>query len=105
MMVWEMSDLPWYVAHTRPRCEKKLTEYCRRQGFEVTLPCFTSVRKYDRKTVVFEKPLFPNYVFLRLEPTQRQKVYQSDYVANLLDVPDQAQFEQQLGDILRSLET
>lgn len=100
-----MDDLPWYVAHTRPRCEKKLAEYCREQGFLVTLPCYRSVRKYERKTVVFEKPLFPNYLFLRLEPSQRQKVYQSDLVANLLDVVDQELFDQQLGDILRSLET
>ena len=100
-----MGDLPWYVAHTRPRCEKKLAEFCERQGFKVTLPCYRSVKKYDRKTVVFEKPLFPNYVFLRLEPTQRQKVFQSDYVANLLDVTDQKLFEEQLGDILLSLES
>jgi hypothetical protein len=36
---------------------------------------------------------------------QRQKVYQSDYVANLLDVPDQEIFARQLGDILHALET
>jgi transcription antitermination factor NusG len=100
-----MGDLLWYVAHTRPRCEKKLAEYCERQGFQVTLPLYRSVKKYERKTAVFEKPLFANYVFLQLEPTQRQKVYQSDYVANLLDVPDQETFQNQLGDILLSLET
>ena len=100
-----MGDLLWYVAHTRPRCEKKLAEYCERQGFQVTLPLYRSVKKYDRKTVVFEKPLFPNYVFLQIEPAQRQKVFQSDYVANLLDVPDQETFQNQLGDILLSLET
>jgi transcription antitermination factor NusG len=100
-----MGDLLWYVAHTRPRCEKKLAEYCERQGFKVTFPLYRSVKKYNRKTVTFEKPLFPNYVFLQLEPPQRQKVFQSDFVANLLDVPDQQTFEQQLGDILLSLET
>jgi transcriptional antiterminator RfaH len=100
-----MGDLLWYVAHTRPRCEKKLAEYCERQGFKVTLPLYRSVKKYDRKTAVFEKPLFPNYVFLQLELPQRQKVFQSDYVANLLDVPDQETFQHQLGDILLSLET
>jgi transcription antitermination factor NusG len=100
-----MEELPWYVAHTRPRCEKKLAEYCRDQGLQVTLPCYKSVRKYERKTVVFEKPLFPNYLFLRLHPSQRQKVYQSDLVANLIDVTDQKLFEEQLGDILRSLES
>jgi transcriptional antiterminator RfaH len=96
---------PWCVAHTRPRCEKKLADYCGRQGLVVTLPTFRSVKKYRGKTAVFLKPLFPGYVFLRLHPPERQGVYQSDFVANLLTVPDQAEFEQQLGDILRALDT
>jgi len=99
------AEFAWYVAHTRPRCEKKLAEFCEREGFEVTLPLFKSVKKYPGKLVTFEKPLFPNYVFLRLLPHQRKKVYQSDYVANLLDIPDQATFEEQLEAILTALET
>jgi transcription antitermination factor NusG len=98
-------ELAWYVAHTRPRCEKKLAEYCEREGFSVTLPLYKSVKKYPGKIVTFEKPLFANYLFLRLLLHQRKKVYQSDYVANLLDVPDQEIFEQQLNDILLALET
>jgi len=96
--------LEWYVAHTRPRCEKKLERYCQREGFTVTLPLYRSVKKYRGKTEVFLKPLFPGYVFLRLQRYQRQKVFQSDYVANLLDVPDQEEFEAQLKDILFALE-
>jgi len=99
------NEPPWYVAHTRPRREKKLAEYCERERFLVTLPCYRTVHKYRGKTVTFEKPLFPGYVFLRLQPEQRQKVYQSDHVANLLDVPDQETFAQQLGDILLALDT
>lgn len=99
------ADLAWYVAHTRPRCEKKLADFCTREGFHVTLPLYRSVRKYQRKTVIFQKPLFPNYVFLYLTPDQRKTVYQSDYVANLLDVLDQQTFEQQLQEILAALET
>jgi transcription antitermination factor NusG len=95
----------WYVAHTRPRCEKKLSEYCARSNLRVTLPLYKSIRKYLRKTVAFEKPLFPNYVFLELFPYQRKQIYQSDYVANLLDVPDQKTFREQLEDILLALET
>jgi transcriptional antiterminator RfaH len=68
------------------------------------LPCYSSVKKYRGKTVTFQKPLFPNYVFLQLEPLQRQKVFQSDYVANVLEVPDQAQFSEQLAAILLALE-
>jgi transcriptional antiterminator RfaH len=98
-------QLPWFVAHTRPRCEKKLADYCEREGIYTTLPTYKSVKKYPGKVVTFEKPLFPNYLFLRLTPDQRKNVYQSDYVANLLDVPDQREFEEQLGDILLALET
>ena len=98
-------ELAWYVAHTRPRCEKKLAEYCTREGCSVTLPLYKSVKKYPGKVVTFEKPLFPNYLFLRIYPHQRKKVYQSNYVANLLDVPDQKTFGEQLEDILLALET
>jgi transcriptional antiterminator RfaH len=99
------NNVPWFVAHTRPRCEKKLADYCEREGISVTLPLYRSVKKYRGKTVTFHKPLFPGYLFLRIEPDATKKVYQSDYVANLLSVVDQATFEKQLGDILLALET
>ena len=97
-----MNELLWYVAHTRPRREKKLVEYAQREGLFVTLPCYSSAHKYRGKTAIFEKPLFPGYVFFRLLPSARPKVYQSDYVANLLTVVDQALFEEQLGEILQA---
>jgi transcriptional antiterminator RfaH len=100
-----MTELLWFVAHTRPRCEKKLVQYCSREKLETTLPCFRAVHKYLGKTVAFDKPLFPGYVFLRLAHEQRQRAYQSDYVANLLEVHDQELFFQQLGNILCALET
>lgn len=99
------AELLWYVAHTRPRCEKKFSGFCERAGLTPTLPLYRSVKKYRGKTVVFEKPLFPGYVFLRMPVVARQGVLQSDYVANLLDVPIQDEFEQQLGAILQALNT
>ncbi len=102
-----MSEVPeglWFVAHTRPRCEKKLVQYCEQQGLSSTLPCYQATHKYTRKTVRFEKPLFPGYVFLRLQPHQRLKPFQSNCVANLLEVTDQALFDSQLAVVLRALE-
>ncbi len=98
-------DLIWFVAHTRPRCEKKLAQYCEREGVSSTLPCYRSVRKYRGKVVVFHKPLFPGYLFLKLVSHERSKIYGSDYVANLLEVIDQELFTRQLNDILTALET
>ena len=98
-----MSETFWFVAHTRPRREKKLVEYCRRHGVAPTLPCYDAAHKYRGKTVVFRKPLFPGYVFLQLETGQKDSIRQSDYVANLLEVFDQETFERQLQDILLAL--
>jgi len=100
-----VSELRWFVAHTKPRREKKLVEYCERQGFAATLPCYNSVHKYRGKTVVFRKPLFPGYVFLQLGSGQRDSVRQNDHVANLLEVFDQETFRRQLADILQALDT
>jgi transcriptional antiterminator RfaH len=95
----------WFVAHTKPRCEKKLLEYCGRKSIEATLPTYHSAHKYRGKTVVFYKPLFPGYVFLQMPPEKRNLVLQSDYVANLLDVHDQELFARQLGEVMLALET
>lgn len=101
----EVSDLLWFVAHTRPRCEKKLLQYCVREGLSATLPCYRAAHKYRGKTVVFQKPLFPGYLFLRISAGQKGLIYRSDYLAKLLGVSDQALFIQQLEDVLRALET
>jgi transcriptional antiterminator RfaH len=100
-----MNPLIWFVAHTRPRCEKKLLQFCERKGISATLPCYRSAHKYRGKTVVFQKPLFPGYVFIQMPPTQRNLVLQSDHVANLLDVHDQELFARQLHEVMLALET
>ena len=100
-----INPIIWLVAHTRPRCEKKVVRYCEDLGVATTLPVYRSVKKYRGKSVTFEKPLFPGYVFLQAPRELRGKIRQSDYVANLLEVHDQAEFERQLRDILHALET
>jgi transcriptional antiterminator RfaH len=100
-----VSDVKWFVAHTRPRREKKLVAYCNRQGIATTLPCYESAHKYRGKTVVFRKPLFPGYVFLQMESGLRDSIRQNDHVANLLEVFDQASFYRQLMDILLALDS
>jgi len=100
----EWIESRWYVAHTRPRAEKKLAEFCLEQGYEHRLPLYRSVKTYARKRVVFEKPLFPGYLFARVQRRHRQMLVQNRYVANLLEVHDQEEFEAQLIDIYRALD-
>lgn len=100
-----MSQLLWYVAHTRPRCEKKLLQYCQRENLAATLPCYQSAHKYRGKTVVFKKPLFPGYVFLQMSPASRSVIRQCDHLASLLEISDQDLFARQLGEVMLALET
>ena len=100
-----MSQLPWYVAHTRPRCEKKLLQFCEREKIAASLPCYRAVHKYRGKAVTFRKPLFPGYVFLQMLPARRTTILQNDHLANLLEVTDQELFTRQLGDVMLALET
>jgi transcription antitermination factor NusG len=100
-----VSDLLWFVAHTWPRCEKKLLQFCERKRLSASLPCYRAVHKYRGKTVVFQKPLFSGYVFLHISVEQRGKIQQSNHLANLLEVADQELFFRQLEDVLRALET
>jgi transcription antitermination factor NusG len=100
-----VDEILWFVAHTKPRCEKKLERHCAREQLAITLPCYKSPHRYRGKTVVFEKPLFPGYVFLRITEDEKRLVFKSDCIANLLTVTDQELFGRQLADILLALES
>lgn len=100
-----MSGLLWFVVHTKSRREKKLVEFCERQGFAVTLPCYRTRHKYRGKVVIFKKPLFPGYAFLQIPAASVATVKQNEHVANLLEVFDQSTFERQLREILTALES
>lgn len=89
----------WCVAHTRPRCEKKLSDLLRAEGMAHYLPLVPSIRRYGRQTKRFSKPLFAGYVFVRVPAERRARVYQQDLVARLIPVDDEARFLRQLEDV------
>lgn len=72
------SDLPWYVAHTKPRQEALALENLQRQAFEVYLPLFKTFKVPRRgraqsagDAMTGSEPMFPRYIFLR--PTRAQQ--------------------------------
>lgn len=56
----------WYVVNTQPHQEARAEINLRRQGFDVWLPCFQKVRRHARKVDTVVVPLFPSYLFVRL---------------------------------------
>jgi transcriptional antiterminator RfaH len=62
--------LNWYLVYCKPRQERCALENLERQGFECFLPLI-SIEKLRRKLiVVLQEPLFPRYLFIRLDASQ-----------------------------------
>lgn len=57
----------WYVVNTLPHQERRAIENLRRQGFEVWLPEFRRRRRHARRVDNVLAPLFPAYLFVRLD--------------------------------------
>jgi transcriptional antiterminator RfaH len=61
----------WYLIHSKPRQEVCALDNLQRQGFECFLPIIT-VEKLRRKLLVpVPEPLFPRYLFIRLDAGQQ----------------------------------
>ena len=95
----------WCVAYTKPRAEKKFATYCDECGIEAILPTYESVKKYPRKTVKFDKPYFPGYVFIRTQIKNLLIIKKTSYLVNILDVYDQKTFQSQLYGVLKAIES
>ena len=57
----------WYVVQTQPNAEQRADEHLRRQGFTTFLPRLLKSRRHARKTETVSRPLFPRYMFVRLD--------------------------------------
>ena len=94
----KVPGLVWHVARTKPRCEKKLAEYCQRCGVACYLPLRRSVRRYDARVFTFMVPIFSGYVFVQIEPTRRPVVVESRHIATLI-VPEGAMEDALVGEL------
>lgn len=62
----------WYVVQTQFRGEAQAARELANQAFEVFLPRYQKKCRHARKVTLVAAPLFPNYLFVRLNP-QRQR--------------------------------
>jgi transcriptional antiterminator RfaH len=68
----------WYVVQTQPNAETKAVAHLQRQGFETYLPRFLKRRRHARRIEIVKAPLFPRYLFLRIDlHSQRWRCIQS----------------------------
>lgn len=95
----DFSNPCWFVCHTKPRCEKKFAALMVREQFAHYLPLLQSMRRYGTQKKTFTKPLFAGYVFARLEPERKDRIYQQDLIVRALQVANEAVFLRQLEDV------
>ena len=60
-----MANLSWFALYVKSRHEKHVSTILQGKGYEIFLPTYTHRVKYSK---TFELPLFPSYVFCRLDP-------------------------------------
>ncbi len=65
----------WFAAFTSPRHEKRVEQYLSQREVEHYLPVYRSPRKWrNGLKVVLDLPLFPGYIFVRINRTERVRV-------------------------------
>jgi transcriptional antiterminator RfaH len=95
----DFAEPRWFVCHTKPRCEKKFASLMRQEAFAHYLPLIQSIRRYGTQKKIFTKPLFPGYVFTRIEPDRKTHIYLQDLLVRALPVENEAAFLRQLEDV------
>jgi len=97
----------WYVVQTQVNAEAKAVRNLVRQGFEVYLPRYLKLRSHARKIEKVPVPLFPRYMFVRIDvATQRWRSIQSTFGVSrlVLNGSDPAPLAQQVISCLRERE-
>lgn len=67
------STTAWYLVHTKPRQEDVALTNLERQGYECYLPQMRIERIRRRKAEVATEPMFPRYLFIRLDSSDQGK--------------------------------
>jgi transcriptional antiterminator RfaH len=60
----------WSVAQTQPCAEGRAVAHLERQGYRVFCPRYHKTVRHARKVTQILAPLFPNYLFLRLDTSR-----------------------------------
>jgi transcriptional antiterminator RfaH len=63
----------WYLVHTKPRQEDVALANLQRQGYDCYLPQMRIERIRRRKAEVATEPMFPRYLFIRLDSSDQGK--------------------------------
>ena len=64
----------WYVAYTLPRHEKAVADRLSKMEVETYLPLYSAMHSWNHRRVRVELPLFPGYVFVRMDIARKPRI-------------------------------
>jgi transcription antitermination factor NusG len=70
----------WYVIYTRSRAEKKTGVELHELGIESYVPLQKKLHQWKDRRKFVEEPLIRSYVFVKLKPQERDRVFQCTHV-------------------------
>ena len=62
----------WYVVYTQHQAGRRALNHLGRQGYETYFPSYRKTRRHARREAEVEAPLFPRYLFVRMELSSRK---------------------------------
>jgi transcription antitermination factor NusG len=74
----------WYAAYTYPRHEKRVAEHLSGRSVEHFLPLSTYLSRWKDRQKLIQQPLFPSYIFVRLDLKDRLQVLGVPGIVNLV---------------------
>lgn len=75
----------WFAAYTNSHHEKRVAWYFGERQIESFLPLYSARHRWrNRCQMTIELPLFPNYVFVRIDPRERLRVLEVPGVLSLV---------------------
>jgi transcription antitermination factor NusG len=80
----DSAQLRWYAAYTYANHEKRVREQLEQRSVESFLPVYETVRRWKDRRMHLQMPLFPGYVFVRMELVDRLRVLQVPSVVRLV---------------------
>lgn len=75
---------PWFAIHVRSKQERIVSQTLRGQGYEEFLPFLKVTRTWSDRTKQLEEPLFPGYLFCRLNFEERLPVMKIPGVVSIV---------------------
>src|SRR5689334_20609025 len=79
------SERGWFAVYTTCRHEKRVAHHLEQRSIEHFLPIYRTQHKWkDGTRAMLDLPLFPGYVFVRIEPRARVGVLEVPGVVSMI---------------------